>query len=263
MTYVNMVAADWWAGGSFSNRRFDSALPILALGIAFSAQKIYELMRRRPAIFASALLAFFPLWNLILMEQYRHYRIHPENMVSFSRVTSDATELVLEKVGYPFAWPVNWWFAWRNDASFDHYDLLFGRYLFYPHRGQTTLMEVGEDDGAFIGEGWRPPSLRNGRWVRVTRRDNARLYLPLERAWPLELVFNLSVRPAPVEVGVEVNGEGMGSFVASPGFSDYRVRVPERAWRSGANVLDLLPEFKEPGQMLLLDRIHVRRLSDF
>ena len=27
MTYVNMCSGDWWAGGSFSNRRFDSLLP--------------------------------------------------------------------------------------------------------------------------------------------------------------------------------------------------------------------------------------------
>ena len=262
MTYVNMVVADWWAGGSYSNRRFDSALPVLALGIAFSAQKIYEWIRCYPAIVVTGLLCFFPLWNLILMEQYREYRIHPENMVSFSRITSDATEFVLEKVGYPFAWPVNWWFTWKNDISFDHYDLLFGRYLFYPHRGQTTSIEVGENDQAFIGDGWRPPSLRNGRWVRVTRLKKARIYVPLEAAWQIDLVFRLSARPTPAEVSVEVNGESVGSFVVFPGFNDYRLRVPERMWRSGLNVLDFLPELTEPDQKLLLDHILLRRRTN-
>lgn len=36
ITYVNMCSGDWWAGGSFSNRRFDSLLPVLAFGLAAS-----------------------------------------------------------------------------------------------------------------------------------------------------------------------------------------------------------------------------------
>ena len=36
LTYVNSAVADWWAGGSFGARRFDSLLPIFALGLASS-----------------------------------------------------------------------------------------------------------------------------------------------------------------------------------------------------------------------------------
>ena len=48
MGYVNICSGDWWAGGSFSNRRFDSLLPILALGLAHAAAGI-ERARRAPA----------------------------------------------------------------------------------------------------------------------------------------------------------------------------------------------------------------------
>src|SRR6185369_5372986 len=36
MTYTNASSGDWWAGGSFSNRRFDSTLPLLAVGLGAS-----------------------------------------------------------------------------------------------------------------------------------------------------------------------------------------------------------------------------------
>lgn len=46
MTYLNMCSGDWWAGGSFSNRRFDSVLPLLALGLAAALDAAAAAIRR-------------------------------------------------------------------------------------------------------------------------------------------------------------------------------------------------------------------------
>jgi hypothetical protein len=46
MTWVNAWSGDWWAGGSFSNRRFDSALPLLALGVALVLRALAAAARR-------------------------------------------------------------------------------------------------------------------------------------------------------------------------------------------------------------------------
>ncbi len=260
MTYVNMSAKEWWAGGAFSGRRFDASLPILAFGIAMSFELLGRFAARRPALMAGALLAFFPLWNFLFMDQYRLHRIPSDNTVSFTQVASNSAEILFDKVGYPFAWPLNWWYGWRHGMSFSEYDTVVGRYFFYINRVRAQVMEIGEDDGGLIGEGWNPPEFRVDRWVRVTRRKEARLFVPLERAEKLQLTFRLSVRPQPVEVIVEVNGREVGRFLAAPGFTDYALPAPIE-WQKGINTLVLRPQFTERAQILLLDRVSFQRVG--
>jgi hypothetical protein len=49
ITYVNAAAGDWWAGGSFGARRFESALPVFALGLAAACAALREFVARSPA----------------------------------------------------------------------------------------------------------------------------------------------------------------------------------------------------------------------
>lgn len=261
MTYTNMSVIEWWSANSFSNRRFDGALPILAFGIAYCAERFWRFTSRRPALVAGGLLALFPLWNLLFMEQYHRHNIPIDDTVSFTQVASNAAEIAFDKVGYPFAWPLNWWFAWTYDTSPSKYDMVYGRYLFYLHRLPEETMEIGEDDGGLVGEGWYAPELREGRWVRATRRQKTRLFVHLERDENLRMTFNSSARPQPVEVIVEVNGNEVGRFQPGPGFTDYRLAAPTR-FEKGINTLDLRPQFAEPGHFLLLDRVVFQRLAD-
>ena len=60
MTYVNMCSGDWWAGGSFSNRRFDSLLPLLALGMAATIETVRRVVGRRPWLALAGLA--LPAW---------------------------------------------------------------------------------------------------------------------------------------------------------------------------------------------------------
>jgi hypothetical protein len=261
MTYVNMCVLDWWGNNSFSNRRFDAALPIFAFGIAASFEILRRFVTKRPVWALGAFLAFFPLWNVLFMAQYGRHRIPIDHPVSFTEVASNSSEILFDKVGYPFSWPVNWWFAWKYDASPAKYDTVVGRYFFYVHRYPSETMEIGLDDGGLIGEGWNRPELRVGRWVRVTRRKRARLFVPLERSDVLRLSFQIAVRPHPVDVIVKVNEEEVGRFRASPpGYKDYLVRMPVR-FRKGVNTLDLEPQFEEKGQILLLDRVTFDRVE--
>jgi len=254
MTYVNMCITDWWAANSFSNRRFDGALPILAFGVASSFEQLRRIVFRRPMWAVVALLAFFPAWNMLFMEQYHRHQIPIDDTVSFTRVVANSAENLFQAVGYPFAWPANWWFAWKHDASPAKFDTVLGRYLFFPNRVRSEVLEIGEEDGGLMGEEWGAPELRSGRWVRVTRRTKARIFVPLGREESLRLSFSLSVRPEPVEVVVAVNGDEVGRFQAVPEFSDYQLAAPSR-WPKGTNVLSLHPRFDEQGQILLLDRV--------
>ncbi|MFQ5789661.1 MAG: hypothetical protein ACE5JI_04210 [Acidobacteriota bacterium] len=255
MTYVNMCVGDWWGGGSFGARRFDAALPILAFGMAASFDVLRRVLALYPTWVAGALLACFPLWNFLFMEQYRRYWIHPDDTVSFSQVTANSARILFQKVGSPFSWPANWLFAWRYGTSPEQYDRVVGRYLFYRNNNLGGVLELGEDDGGLIGEGWRRPERREGAWVRQTRKSLARLYVPLETPRDLLATFRASSRPGPLEVAVDINGAQVGRFLVSPGFQGYRVRIGAHRWRRGINILDLQLKLTDNGQLLLLDRV--------
>jgi hypothetical protein len=260
ITYVNMSVKEWWAAGSFSNRRFDAALPILAFGIAWCFERLSRFTSRRPVVVVGALLALFPLWNFLFMEQYKQHRIPIDDTVSFTQVTGNSAAILFDKVGYPFAWPLNWWFAWRYETSPSKYDLVYGRYFFFINRVPKEVMDLGADDGGLVGEGWSRPQFRAGRWVRVIRRKRARLFVPLERTERLRLIIHAAVRPEPVEVIVEVNEQEVGRITVTPGFEDYSLRGPVEFER-GVNTLVLRPQFTVPRQVLLADRVTFLRVD--
>ena len=260
MTYVNMCIMDWWAGGSFSNRRFDGALPIFAFGIAATFDYLRGLVSRRPAWATAALLAFFPVWTVLLMEQYHRHRIPIDQTVSFTKVAGNSAEILFETIGYPFSWPANWLFASANDSSPAKFDTVVGRYLFFPNRLKREVIEGGGEDGALMGPEWAAPELRSGRWVRVTRRTKARIFVPMGREELLRLTLFLSVRPQPTEVVVAVNGDEVGSFRATPDFSEYHLSTPALFPR-GINALSLHPRFEKAKQILLLERVVFKRVE--
>ena len=71
------------------------------------------------------------------------------------RARADANAAVLfDRVGAPFAWPANWIFAWRYGLSPQKYDLAVGRYLFYRQNNLEGVIELGEKDAPFLGNGW-------------------------------------------------------------------------------------------------------------
>src|SRR5262249_40433235 len=74
-SYVNVGWGDWWAGGSFSNRRFDSLLPLLAIGLALCLAALQRALERRPAALLVAAGLVLSAWNLLQMQQYRDNRI--------------------------------------------------------------------------------------------------------------------------------------------------------------------------------------------
>jgi hypothetical protein len=262
MTYFNMCVGDWWGGGSFGSRRFDAALPILAFGIAASFESLRSFVARRPALAGGALLLGFPLWNFLFMEQYRRSWINPDDTVSFVEVAGGNARILFEAVGSPFAWPANWLFAWEHQTSPARYDRLVGRYLFFRNNNLGGVIELGEDDGGLIGEGWRRPERREGSWVRQTRQPIARLFVPLETPRSFDLVFRASSRPGDLPVALQVNGREVGRFLVSPGLKDYRQRVEASFWKRGINSLVFQLTLDEEGQMLFVDRVLFTRLQN-
>ncbi len=228
MTYVNMCSGDWWAGASFSNRRFDSLLPILALGFAASWEVGRTWLRRRPAGVLALLALPFLLWNGLGQE--------PEGTSGAgswgNQVGARATRLSTA-LGSPSTWPASWLFAWREKRSPGQYDLLVGRYLFYRQQNLGGVVEVGEGDEALLAEGWGPlADLGERKARRLSGR--ARLFAPLDLAEDLDLSV-LGRADVETLLSFEVNGRAAGRLTVGPLGSRGPLRVPAPFWRRELN----------------------------
>src|SRR5207245_1465826 len=116
MTYVNMCSGDWWAGGSFSNRRFDSLLPLLALGLAGFLEAARRTLAHHPQLAVSALVVPAVVWNMGALAQVRRCEADPGRGVTFARLVGGTARGGDSLAGIPRPVPAHW--TWPStDAS--------------------------------------------------------------------------------------------------------------------------------------------------
>lgn len=255
--YVNASSGDWWAGGSYSNRRFDAALPFLALGLAAAMAALRHLAARRPGAVLTAFGSVLVLWNALFMEQYRRGAIPRDDTVSFARVAENSADLFATGLGSPVAWPANWLFSLRHHLPPDRYDRMVGKYLFFMQNNLAGVVDLGADpatDEAVLGEGFgvRVPC---GDAVCRAVEGRARLFGALHAPETLDL----TVRAAGAgRLRVDVNDVAVADHALPSDLGDLTVRVPAARWRSGLNEAALAVS---AGGHALVDRVVFRRLE--
>ena len=268
LTYVNSSVADWWAGGAFGSRRFDSVLPILALGLATSIAYVMAKIRRHPATAVGALLAVFVGLNVLLMEQLRKGRIPVDSTMSWQAAWEGMLEDVFDGVGYPFSFPMNWLFAERYDRPKTQYDILVGQYLFHRMGSLNGVIDIGLTDPAFLGNGWSGLKDWNGRprEVRWAEAPGAGVFVPTDRAETLRVYVSAAAPPSGVRRPVEVllNGRGLGSFYPDDALFEHAFTADARFWKR-INLLEFrpadAPALGEGEPFLALDRLRFERLT--
>jgi hypothetical protein len=237
MTWVNACSGDWWAGGSFSNRRFDSALPLLALGLALVLRALRAAVARRPGLVLVAGLVALSAWNLLFMQQYRENRMPRDDTVAFSRVTENSADVLSGLVGSPPAWPANWLFALAHGLPAQKYDLMVGKYLFYRQNNLGGVIDLGDDraDPALLGEGF---SSRVRCQAAVCREvlGRARVFAPLDVPETLDVTVRALGSGS---LGVAVNGQPQAELPLGPDLQDLRFRVEAPLLRRELNELVL------------------------
>jgi len=239
MTYVNMCSGDWWAGGSFSNRRFDSLLPLLALGLAGSLEWGRRLLARHPQVAVGAALVPAVAWNLGLITQVARGQVDPER-AAFPRLVGGTARALADVAGSPLTWPASWLFAWRHDRPARQYDVAVGRYLFYRQNNLGGRIDVGPGDGALLAEGWGERQEIDGRACRAARGP-ARVLVPLDVPEDLALTLAMPRRDGSGEVHIRVNGHEAGTLASGPGGAAASLRLPAPLWHRELNDLVLDP----------------------
>jgi hypothetical protein len=259
MTWVNACSGDWWAGGSFSNRRFDSSLPFLALGLALTLRALVAMTARRPGIVLVAGIAVLAAWNLLFMQQYRENRIPRDDTLAFPRVVENNADILSSLLGSPPAWPANWLFALRHRLPPQKYDLMVGKYLFYRQNNLDGVIDMGDDraDPALLAEGFSPRLPCESAVCREVR-GRARLFAPLDVPEALDVTVRALGSGS---LGVAVNGHAVAELPLGPALTDLRFRVPAAAWRRELNevALSVSPAGTAQVDLLRFERPERRR----
>jgi hypothetical protein len=209
--WVNGATQDW-GGWSFGGRRFTSSLVMLAPGLAL----VIDAALRRPALMAVPILAAALWWNHLLMVQYAAGLLPKDEPVSFGRIVRQQAELhTRAPYFYPFAFPANLWFAWREGLPIDKYDLLA------PEPAQTSIDLVFDKRvERFLLDGWDVPGgdeWGSCWWIGGTP---ATLALRLAPGPGRELSIDVQTRsrfeepPLRASLALEVNGREIGRFAA-------------------------------------------------
>lgn len=256
MSYVNVCSGDWWAGGSFSNRRFDSVLPILALGLAAALVRLKQVAARHPGWLLTAAGGLLVLWNLLFMEQFRRNLIPRDDTVSFPRVAANNAGVLAEWAGSPLAWPANWIFALRHDLPAERYDLLSGKYLFYRQNNLGGVIDIAEDprlDAALLAGGWSVRHPCGGARCRDVE-GRARVFAPLDVPETLDLAVRAE---GSGDLFLAVNGKPLAEWPLAPDLAELRVRIGGSYFHREANELVFTTG---PGGWARVDRLVFERV---
>lgn len=222
-----------FAGGSFT-----PVLPLLAPGLALAIDTV----RQRPLLAVAPLILGAVVWNNLLMVQYTVGLVPKDAPVSFARMVRQQADVrTRSPFFYPFAFPANALFAWREGLPIDRYDLL----ALEPRREAIDLTFNRYSD-RFLLDGWDAPG--RDEWGDVWWTGSRRAVLALPIAIPGDAGFVVSVRTrsrldepiVEAELGIEVNGREIGRFVApatAAGESAFTVPADAvgRIFRAGYN----------------------------
>ncbi|MCC6989720.1 MAG: hypothetical protein IT181_12015 [Acidobacteria bacterium] len=235
--WVNGATADWAGGWSFGGRRFASVLVLLAPGLAL----VIEAAVRRPLVALAPLVAAALWWNHLLMVQYTADMLPKDEPVSFGRMVRQQADLATRApYAYPFAFPANAWFAWRQGLPIDKYDVLAPE---VPRASFATKLDrAGEK---YLLEGWDAPSGDEWGSAWWIGRATATLAVPLavpSGAVTITITTRTRLDDPPVQaaLALDVNGTQVGQFTAGvPAPSTATITVPAdlaaRLFRPGFN----------------------------
>jgi hypothetical protein len=227
--WVNGGVSDWAGSDAFGARRFDIALPLLALGLAVTIDATAALMARRPLLAPAALLAALVAWNLGLARLYTRGAF--KEAAPLDEVAAGQAKILHRAAARTLGAVLG---ARGRDLA---YRFFVGQY-FYVNANLGGTIAVGGDDARWLGEGWSAPRWHEGgprfRWALYPR---ACVRVPL--AGPSTLAATVQARvPRRLETQgftVTVNGTAVGTGRLGPDWQEVPFTLPASALVAGEN----------------------------
>lgn len=239
MCWISGSARDWSGSWAFGGRRFASMVAALLPGLAVVTSGI----RRKPLLLLVPVTIGVIAWNAALMSQVHHGLLPRDEPISFTTMMRQQADVLTEPpLFYPFAFPANAWFAWREGLPINRYDLLSPIPL-----GPGMALTLDRQAEPFLLDGWTWTDTEPaGEWL-VTGSE-ATLALPLDppAAPPLSLEIEARTvhagEPMQAALEVQVNAASMGRATIEPErgtirFDTATIGPNRRVWRKGYNRL--------------------------
>ncbi|HEX5215030.1 MAG TPA: hypothetical protein VFV98_06175, partial [Vicinamibacterales bacterium] len=266
MVLFNSMIQDWWSSAAFGGRRFDGAVPLLAVGVAMAIDVGRRLVASRPFMPAAVLLAAAVIWNASLASAVRGGAFETTTQNDFGTVAGAQWRGLHARFGYPFSMPANLWFAWRNRTSPAAYDLLApNRFFNDPVTAVGQIDFGGARDAVFAGNGLFPAAVDGSVSYRPAGRV-AEILFPIGRTAPFKLMVRLRAREIdgapPQRVAVAVNGAGCGDFTLGSAWQTFACEVPAGLMHVTVNRVVLTAARGSNGEPAFdLDLLRVDRLD--
>ena len=231
-----MVVLTWIAASSLilthARAPFDhgltAALVLLAPGLAL----LIDAARRKPWLAVAPLVAIFPIWNYWLMVQYTAGALPKDAPVSFAAMVRQQAEVhTRSPYVYPFAFPANVLFAWREGVPVDRYEALVRE-----PRGTQFELLFDRNADRFLLDGWGGVASTPSGPIRWISGRRASLTFPLQRPMgdvAIDLLTAARADESGQSVGfsITLNGHEVGRLNASFVPTNAHVIVPAASVR--------------------------------
>jgi hypothetical protein len=222
----------------FPADRFAVVMPFLVCGLTALFSIVVRVLAARPWAAAIALLAPLVLWNVTMIAVARSGGFGIGEPIIFSEVVADQARVLHRWIGHPGSWPANLAFAAVNRVGPDRFDLLYAGRFFSRRDEISARIDIGADDGSYVGDGWNvreSDGARTFRWAR----SRVELLVPMARAIDADVRIDLQPFPAPgrtQSLRLRVNGQTAAAHASiTPGWQAADVPVPATLWRAGVN----------------------------
>lgn len=237
--FLNGSVTDWNGSGAFGARRFDPALPLLALGMAALLSRLRPLLARRPLLLPALGLALAVAWNISLIDLVRG---RPATAIPLDdlarRQALQARRALDASVGRmgPSA----------RDAIYRAFVGLFA-YLNHRPGGRFDLAIL---DSRFLRPGWSEVQRwDDGSAFRYLLFPGACISIPLDE--PLDLHGFVRARsPARIRdqrLTLTLNGRWLSTAALPADWTDIPFEAPRRFWQRGENEFCMTAARKRPG----------------
>ncbi|MFI5244479.1 MAG: hypothetical protein ACHQQR_04580 [Gemmatimonadales bacterium] len=240
LVWINGSAHDWAGGWAFGGRRFVSILGALAPGVALAAWSA----RRHMATILAPLAVVLIAWNVTLMAQYHDGRIPRDETISWADVLGPRLGVLVRPPSfYPFGFPANVWFAWREGLPAARYDLLGSEPL-----RQEMYLPLNDWGARFLLDpaGWENAAADASGSRHILRAASGTILVPLDIPSTTAIALDVEARAdgpshdSPTSLDVALNGRPVGAVplligVSRPARQAFVLPAGSRVWRRGYN----------------------------
>jgi hypothetical protein len=199
-------------------------------------------VRQRPMAVLAPVAALAIAWNLLLMTQYQRQMLPKDETVRFDTLVRQQAQLAVEPpLFYPFAFPANVLFAWRERLPVDKYDLLGSEPL-----RRDMYLPLNDWGARFLLDGWLNGAGDAFGSAHFLAAPSATILVPLDV--PPDLAFGIDVEAraagqpsgGATRLAVAVNGQPLGDVpleigAAKPSRRMFSAPAAAKIWRRGYN----------------------------